>query len=116
MNTKLAVITGATRGLGRSMALHLALQGVGIVGTFHSNEKEAMSVVRQIEERGARATMLQLDTGDSTRFEAFALSSNLQRTFDRPDFDYLVNNAGIGINAPFTETTEEQFDRHCQLP
>lgn len=113
MNTKVAVITGASRGLGRSMALHLAGQGVNIVGTFHSNESEATNIVRQIEERGARATMLQLDTGDSAGFEAFAsaLSSGLQQTFDRSDFDYLVNNAGIGINAPFTETTEEQFDQ-----
>lgn len=113
MNAKVAVITGASRGLGRSMALHLAAQGVNIVGTFHSKETEAMSVVREVEERGARAIMLQLDTGDSRGFEAFAsnLSSGLRQRFDRSDFDYLVNNAGIGIHAPFTETTEEQFDR-----
>lgn len=113
MNTKVAVITGASRGLGRSMALHLADQGVGIVGTFHSNETEAMNAMREVEERGVRATMLQLDTGDGAGFGDFAsrLSSDLRGTFDRPDFDYLVNNAGIGINAPFTETTEEQFDQ-----
>ena len=113
MNTKAAVITGASRGLGRSMALQLALQGVNIVGTFHNNETEAKRVVREVEDRGARATMLQLDIGDSASFEVFAsaLSSSLRQTFDRNDFDYLINNAGIGINAPFTETTEDQFDQ-----
>lgn len=113
MNTKVAVITGASRGLGRSMALHLAGRGVHIVGTFHSNETEADRVLREVEGRGVRAIMLQLDTGDSAGFEAFAsaVSSNLRQTFDRSDFDYLVNNAGIGVNALFTETTEEQFDQ-----
>jgi len=117
MNSKVAVITGASRGLGRSMALHLAARGVDIVGTFHSKADEAKDVVRQVEERGARAVMLQLDTGDSGGFEGFAsaLSSSLRQTFDRSDFDYLVNNAGIGINAPFTETTENQFDQLIKI-
>lgn len=113
MNSKIAIITGASRGLGRSMALHLASQGVDIVGTFRSSEDEAREVVRQIEGQGARGAMLQLDVSKSSQFEAFAsdLSSILQQTFDRHDFDFLVNNAGIGINAKFVDTTEEQFDQ-----
>ncbi len=111
-DTKIAIITGASRGLGRSMALHLAAQGIGIVGTYHSREDEAREVARLIGERGVKATMLQLDVAHSETFAAFAdrVASALQETFGRSDFDYLVNNAGFGVYAPFTETTEEQFD------
>lgn len=113
MNSKIAIITGASRGLGRSMALHLASQGIDIVGTFRSSEDEAREVVRQIGGQGARGAMLQLDVSKSSQFEAFVsdLSSILQQTFGRRDFDFLVNNAGIGINAKFVDTTEEQFDQ-----
>lgn len=112
MATRIAIVTGASRGLGRSIALHLAAQGVGIVGTYHSREDEAAEVARLIEERGVRAAMLQLDTGDSHSFDAFVTSvtATLRETFGRSDLDFLVNNAGIGLQASFAETTEEQFD------
>src|SRR4051794_33121133 len=99
MDTKIAVITGASRGLGRSMALHLARQGVGVVGTYRANKTEAAAVARQIEELGARAAMLRLDVGDSSQFPAFAeaLGDALRTTFGRDRFDFLVNNAGVGL-------------------
>ena len=111
-SSRIAIITGASRGLGRSTALHLAAQGVGIIGTYRSHEDEARDVVREIEAGGAQAVMLPLDTGDSATFDAFVetVRTTLGETFGRADFDFLVNNAGIGLNALFTETTEEQFD------
>lgn len=111
-DSKIAIITGASRGLGRSMALHLADQGVGIIGTYHSREDEAREVAQLIEERGVQAAMFQLDTARSESFAAFAdrVSSALRERFSRDRFDYLVNNAGFGVFAPFSETTEEQFD------
>ncbi len=112
MNQKIAVITGASRGLGRSMALHLARRGVGVVGTFRSREDEADAVVREITDAGGRTAMLPLDVGKSDTFSAFAdrLRETLSATFGRDRFDHLVNNAGIGVYAPFAETTEAQFD------
>lgn len=112
MDTKIAVITGASRGLGRSMALHLAAQGVDVVGTYRSNEGEAAEVARAIEAHGRRAAMLPLDVGQSDQFPAFAaaLSSTLHGTFGRPTCDYLVNNAGIALHASVADTTEAQFD------
>ena len=111
--SKIAIITGASRGLGRSIALHLAAQGVGIIGTYNSHPEEAQEVARLAEEQGVRATMLKLDVGDSGSFDALAtdVATSLRETFGRSDFDFLVNNAGIGLNALFTETTEEQFDQ-----
>ena len=108
-----ALVTGAGRGLGRSMALHLAAQGVDVVGTYRSNAAEAADVVRQVEAAGRRAAMLPLDVGRSDTFSAFAdaLRGVLHDTFGRETFDFLVNNAGTGLNASVAETTEAQFDQ-----
>ncbi|MFC6632284.1 SDR family NAD(P)-dependent oxidoreductase [Microbulbifer taiwanensis] len=113
MKQKIALITGGSRGLGRNTALQLADKGVDVILTFHSREAEANSVVAEIEQRGARAAALQLDTSDVTSFAGFAdqLRQLLQDRWQRYQFDYLVNNAGIGIHAPFAETGEEQFDQ-----
>ncbi|MCL6693358.1 SDR family oxidoreductase [Pseudomonas sp. R3.Fl] len=113
MSRKIALITGASRGLGRNAALHLAEAGVDIIGTYRSQADEARIVADEIEQHGARVRMLPLDVADSASFSDFAqrMESVLKEHFGRPQFDYLVNNAGIGIHAAFAETTEAQFDQ-----
>lgn len=110
--TKIALITGGNRGLGKSMALHLADRGVDIVFTYRGGASEAQAVVAELQGKGRRAAALQLEVGDSASFPAFvtALAAELQRTFGRSRFDFLVNNAGHGVHASFAETTEAQFD------
>ncbi|MEG1082712.1 MAG: SDR family NAD(P)-dependent oxidoreductase, partial [Pseudomonas sp.] len=68
MNRKIALITGASRGLGKNAALHLAAQGVDIIGTYHSRADEAQALVVEVEKLGAKAVMLQLDVGRSDSF------------------------------------------------
>ncbi|MDF3868032.1 SDR family oxidoreductase [Pseudomonas denitrificans (nom. rej.)] len=113
MTRKIALITGASRGLGRNAALHLAAAGVDIIGTYRSQADEAHSVAAEIEQHGGRAVMLQLDVADSSGFAAFAeqIRATLGETFGRQHFDFLLNNAGIGLHASFAETTEDQFDQ-----
>lgn len=110
---KIALVTGASRGLGRNMALALARKGVDIVGTYHSNRAEAAATVAAIETLGRKVVMIQLDTGKVASFPAFAvdLRAALAVGWERGAFDYLINNAGIGIDAPFAKTTESDFDR-----
>lgn len=109
---KIALVTGGSRGLGRNMALRLAAKGIHIVLTYHSRSEEAAQVVADIQQSGVQAAALQLNTGDTKSFDAFfaAMKTTLQETFGATHFDFLVNNAGIGINAPISSTTEEQFD------
>ncbi len=113
MTRKIALITGASRGLGKNAALHLAAQGIDIIGTYHSRSDEAHALVRQIEEVGGRAVMLQLDVGESATFAAFVelIRTALSSHFERDSFDFLLNNAGMGIHASFAETSEEQFEQ-----
>jgi len=113
MTRKIALITGASRGLGRNAAEHLAARGIDIIGTYHSKADEAQQVAKALEAAGAKAAMLQLDVGDCSSFASFAerLGTTLQQCFGRERFDFLVNNAGIGLNVPFSETTEAQFDQ-----
>ncbi|ERH53777.1 3-oxoacyl-ACP reductase [Ectopseudomonas chengduensis] len=112
MTRKIALITGASRGLGRSAAKHLAAQGVDIIGTYRSQADDAQQLAHEIETQGGRALMLQLDVSDSSSFAAFAerVAVGLRETFAAERFDFLINNAGIGIHAAFSETTEQQFD------
>ncbi|MEI9947810.1 MAG: SDR family oxidoreductase [Pseudomonadota bacterium] len=107
-----ALITGGSRGLGKSMALHLAERGIDSIITYRSASKEAKDVVSEIASKGRKAAALPLEVGDSSSFGAFAeaLKAELSRTWQRPNFDFLVNNAGFDTRASFVQTTEAQFD------
>lgn len=117
MTRKIALITGGSRGLGRASALAAAQRGIDIVLTYHSQRAEADAVVAQIDALGGRAVALQLDVGDSAQFAPFAAEFKrvLQQTWQRDTFDFLVNNAGTGLHAPFAETTEAQFDNLMRI-
>lgn len=112
MNSKIALVTGGSRGLGKNAVLKLAEQGIDVILTYNSQQQEAASVVVQIEQAGARGVALQLDVADSHSFDAFSekVRETLKNIWQREDFDFLVNNAGVGLSAAFSETTEEQFD------
>lgn len=109
----IALITGASRGLGRSMALHLARQGVDIVLTYQREAAQAQAVVAEIEALGRKACALQLDVGQSSSFAAFAtqVQTVLRSQWQRERFNFLVNNAGIGLHALVADTTEAQFEQ-----
>ncbi|GAA0860880.1 SDR family oxidoreductase [Sphingopyxis soli] len=111
--TKISLITGASRGLGRNMALSIARRGGDVVLTYHSNAKAADAVVSEIRAMGRKAAAIQLDTGMVSAFPGFAenLATILRDVWGRDTIDHLVNNAGHGDYALIGETTEAQFDR-----
>jgi len=110
---KIALVTGGSRGLGKDMALKLATKGIDVLITYHSNSEEAGKVVKQIRQAGRKAAALRLDAGNTKSFGEFfsQVKTTLKETFGAEHFDFLVNNGGIGIYAPITETAEEAFDQ-----
>jgi NAD(P)-dependent dehydrogenase (short-subunit alcohol dehydrogenase family) len=111
--TKITLITGGSRGLGRNTALAVARHGGDVVLTYQSRIDDAQVVVAEIQAMGRKAVALQLDTGKVAGFKAFAdaLQTALRATWSRDSFDHLVNNAGHGDYASIADTTEAQVDR-----
>jgi len=110
---KVAIITGGSRGIGRSVVLSLARRGVRSIFTYNANQAAADEVVQLAAEAGARAIALQLDTGNIGAFDDF-VDRVRQALGDlgATHFDYLVNNAGNNHhNMPFELATEEELDR-----
>ncbi|MBE7379873.1 MAG: SDR family oxidoreductase [Leptolyngbya sp. SIO1E4] len=109
---KIALVTGSSRGLGKNTALMLAQKGIDVIATYHSRQAEANEVVSEIKAMGRKAFALQLDSADTQTFDGFVIQVNqvLQDIWQTEQFNFLINNAGIGINKPFAETTEEDFD------
>src|SRR5687768_1971542 len=115
--SKIALITGGSRGLGKDMALNVAKRGIDVILTYHTNKTEALNVVDDIRKSGRKASALQLNTGDIKLFPEFVgrVKSSLKDIFDTDRFDFLVNNAGTGVHASFPETTEDQFDSQMSI-
>jgi NAD(P)-dependent dehydrogenase (short-subunit alcohol dehydrogenase family) len=109
---RVAVVTGGSRGIGRSAVLNLAAHGVDVVFTYNSDAAAAAEVMAAGRTHGKRITALRLDVSDVDSFDSFV--DNLRGEFtelgtDR--FDYLVNNAGIWHTASFADTTVADLDR-----
>jgi NAD(P)-dependent dehydrogenase (short-subunit alcohol dehydrogenase family) len=109
---KIAIVTGGSRGIGRSTVESLAKRGVNTIFTYHTHGTDAEAVVGAVNDAGSEAVAVQLDAGNIASFDAFVESvkdalSNLGAT----RFDFLVNNAGNNHrNMPFEKATEEEFD------
>lgn len=117
MTTRIALVTGGSRGLGRASALQLSDRGVDVIFTYKSSAEAARAVVSEIERKGRKALALPLDVADSAAYPAFAdtVKAALAKHWQRERFDFLLNNAGTGVHASFAETTEAQFDELVRI-
>ncbi|MGQ5260449.1 SDR family NAD(P)-dependent oxidoreductase [Micromonospora sp. ZYX-F-536] len=109
---RVAIVTGASSGIGQSAAIQLAKRGSGVILTYGNNHSGALETVESIEKVGGKAVALPLDVGRSETFPAFRASvvAALRDTWHRDTFDSLVNNAGFARMAMFEDTSEELFD------
>lgn len=114
---KITLITGGSRGLGKSMALNLAKAGNDIIITYLSQEQQATDLVKEIEAMGRKALALHLDISKSETFGEFAnnLKIALNKIWGRSNFDHLINNAGAGLWAKFSNTTSLEFDQMANI-
>jgi len=110
---KIGLVTGGSRGIGKDAALSLAKEGFDVIITYQSKENEAKATVAEIQALGQKAAALQLEAGNIASFDTFftQVKNTLSTTFGTDRFDFLINNAGAGLNASFAETTEEQYDQ-----
>lgn len=108
----IGLITGGSRGLGKSAAIHAAQAGWDVVLTYATQSDAAQETVAAIQQLGRKAAALQLDTGRIADFSSFVqtLKGTLQAEFGRDTLNALVNNAGNSSNVSFLETSEAQFD------
>jgi NAD(P)-dependent dehydrogenase (short-subunit alcohol dehydrogenase family) len=112
MAAKIAIVTGGSRGIGRSVVESLARRGVDTIFTYHSHAADAETVVAAAKRAGASAVAAQLDAGAIAAFDAFVdrvKGALAQLGAER--FDFLVNNAGNNHhNMPFEKATEQELD------
>ncbi len=111
-HSKIALITGGSRGLGKNAVSHLANSGIDCILTYNSKREEAEAVVADVQQRGRKAVALQLDVAATASFDAFMqqVASVLRDTWQRDTFDVLVNNAGINAPSLIADTTEADLD------
>lgn len=111
MKTKIALVTGGSRGLGKDMAISIAKKGIDVILTYRNQADAANATVADIEALGQKAVSLKLDMSDFNSIPAFVqeVRQTLQTTWNTGRFDFLINNAGMGATVPFLEVTEEIF-------
>ncbi|GIH25718.1 3-oxoacyl-ACP reductase [Acrocarpospora phusangensis] len=114
---RVAIVTGASSGIGQSAAVQIAKRGNGVILTYNGNESGALDTVETIEKEGGRAVALPLDVGRSETFPAFrdSVAGVLRDVWGRDTFDILVNNAGFGRMSMFEDTSEELFDTFLRV-
>ena len=110
MTSKIAIVTGGSRGIGRNIVESLARRGVDTIFAYHTHAADAETVVA--EAAAAKAVALQLDTGDVASFDAFVSSAkDALAKLGAARFDFLVNNAGNNHrNMPFEKATVQELD------
>lgn len=104
---KIAVVTGASRGIGRAIALKLASEGAAVIVNYNGSEEKALEVKQEIEAAGGRADICQCDVSDYGKCEGFI--AEIIKEYGQ--IDILVNNAGITRDGLLMKMSEEDFDK-----
>ena len=108
---KVAVVTGASKGIGAAIAKHLAEEGAAVVVNYASSKTSADQVVGEITANGGKALAVKADVARKADIQR--LFAEMKKAFGA--LDILVNNAGLYENVPLGQITEEHFHRHFNL-
>jgi len=108
---KVALVTGASKGIGAAIAKHLAAEGAAVAVNYSSSREGADRVASDITAHGGKAVVVQADLAQKAEIER--MFAQTRKTFGK--LDILINNAGIYVGQPIGEITEENFHRHFNL-
>ena len=113
MKTKIALVTGGSRGLGKDMALALADKGIDVILTYREQKQAAEETVSIIQEKGRKAAALHYDAEKVDHIDTFirSIQEVLLKNWSVERLDFLINNAGVGATLPIPQVTELDFDR-----
>src|SRR5262245_36009256 len=111
LNGKVAVVTGASKGIGASIARHLADEGAAVVVNYSSSKRDAEHVVESIKKSGGKAAAVQANVAHKADVERLFVEA--AKAFGKVDI--LINNAGIYEFLPLDDITEEHFHRQFDL-
>lgn len=112
MSTKIALVTGGSRGLGKDMAIALAGKGMDVMVTYRTQKEEAEKTAQEVRKKGQKAAVLFFDAAVVNGLDGFVaqLKETLKQQWSAEKFDFLINNAGVGATIPIAQVTEEAFD------
>lgn len=115
--SKIVLVTGGSRGLGKNMAVSLAKKGLDVIITYNTNKAEADNVVAEIVNLRQKACAFQLNVMETSNYDTFIelLTSTLKSNFNTDKIDFLINNAGFIHHVDYTETNEQQFNDMLQV-
>ena len=106
--SKVIVITGASRGIGRNMAYNLAINGYQVIANYNASEKQALELQEELKAQGIEIDIFKANVSKSQ--EARRLVNYAIEKYGR--IDVLINNAGIAQEKLFTDIEEEEFDKN----
>ena len=117
MSSKIALVTGGSRGLGKDMALAISKKGIDVILTYRSKKEEAEQTVKEIESMGQKAVALHLDMSNFNSLNDFVLQvlDKLESIWKTHTLDFIINNAGMGATVPFMQVTEELFNEFLNV-
>ena len=112
MGSKIAIVTGGSRGIGKDIAINLASNGIDVILTYKSESTLALETVKAINSLGRKAVSIKLDMSVFKNISQFLddLKPILKKEWDSENIDFLINNAGMGATVPIEKVTEEIFD------
>ena len=111
LKNKIALVTGASRGIGKAIAFALADEGIHVAVNYHTKKEEADNICKLIHEKGVKALAIQADVSEAKQVSV--MIDNIEKELG--EINILINNAGISIRRRIEETTESDFDEMIKI-